>query len=263
MSLHCITLGLNTLSQEFVHKQSIHSEIKHHRRSTSLHSICRVTELIKRYRTWWEQRNDKYMEICFACPPEHTEGEEQREHEWEKKKINERAGQGRVGVYKRLQKKRQGTKKVAKAAVIELSSNGSNCYCVCVLAVPADISTETETGRRGVVSPAACCHSHLSTSPFWWELIYSTSSGTRSHSHTHILGIANEEIQPWQGRERIFIHSFIHTHTHSLGYDHGGLGFMGMRGVWKCSLEHWIADKVIRLKTLSHPSYFSYAGLGI
>lgn len=71
------------------------------------------------------------MEICFACPPEHTEGEEQREHEREKKKINERAGQGRVGVYKRLQKKRQGTKKVAKAAVIELSSNGSNCYCVC------------------------------------------------------------------------------------------------------------------------------------
>ncbi len=48
------------------------------------------------------------MEICFQCLPEHTEGEEQREQEKENKWGS---GQGKMGVYKRLQKKRQATEK--------------------------------------------------------------------------------------------------------------------------------------------------------
>ncbi len=51
------------------------------------------------------------MEICFQCLPEHTEGEEQREQEKENKWGS---GQGKMGVYKRLQKKRQATEKWQK-----------------------------------------------------------------------------------------------------------------------------------------------------
>ncbi len=54
------------------------------------------------------------MEICFQCLPEHTEGKEQREQEREEKENKRGSGQGKMGVYKRLQKKRQATEKWQK-----------------------------------------------------------------------------------------------------------------------------------------------------
>lgn len=67
----------------------------------------------------WKYVSSAYLNILRA---KNKENRSER-----RKKINEGAGKVRWGFTNGYKKEKTGYRKVAKAAVIELSSNGSNC----------------------------------------------------------------------------------------------------------------------------------------